>query len=167
LQLLEEEYGRVKTERQGLEIELARRGLLAAAFDSDMCHPIMRSANAAESILRLQARCVQQPEGMKQGNEITLRTQGENMQNMETNTAGRGSVVPQLTTGTMLAGTRARTHTHNRGKNQRMETVARNMEATAGFHVNEVSKLLSGLVIDESIRRVPHVVAPSQMSLCL
>jgi hypothetical protein len=48
-----------------------------------------------------------------------------------------------------------------------METVARNMEATAGFHVNEVSKLLSGLVIDESIRRVPHVVAPSQMSLCL
>ena len=45
LQSLEEEYGRVKTERQGLEIELARRGLLAAAFDSDMCHPIMRSAS--------------------------------------------------------------------------------------------------------------------------
>ena len=36
MQLLEEEYGRVKTERQGLEIELARRGLLATAFDSDM-----------------------------------------------------------------------------------------------------------------------------------
>jgi len=47
-----------------------------------------------------------------------------------------------------------------------METVARNMEATSGFQVNEFNKLLSGLVIDESIRRVPHVVAPSQMSLC-
>ena len=48
MQLLEEEYGRVKTERQGLEIELARRGLLATAFDSDMCHPIMRLACVVE-----------------------------------------------------------------------------------------------------------------------
>jgi len=55
----------------------------------------------------------------------------------------------------------------NRGKNQRMEMVARNMQATSGFSVGGIDKMLSGLVIDDSIRRVKHVVPPSHMSLCL
>jgi len=48
-----------------------------------------------------------------------------------------------------------------------MEMVARNMQATSGFSVGGIDKMLSGLVIDDSIRRVKHVVPPSHMSLCL
>jgi len=82
IHMLTEEYTKAKHDREYLEIDLARRGLLSTALDSGMFTPVMR------------------------------------------------------------------------GQNQRMVTVARNMQSTSGFHSNGIDKLLSGLVIDETIKKI-------------
>jgi hypothetical protein len=47
MEVLTEEYNKTRMERETLELELGRRGLLAAALDNGMFFPIMRSVFSA------------------------------------------------------------------------------------------------------------------------
>ena len=56
MEFLTEEYNKTKSEREALELELGRRGLLASALDNDMFFPIMRSADALREACLLRCR---------------------------------------------------------------------------------------------------------------
>ena len=93
LRMLEKEFHGCKSEREQLQIELARRGLLALSMDSNMCQAVFR------------------------------------------------------------------------GQNESMQAVARNRSSTDGFHFDGLDKMVSGLRVDDYLRKVQHTVSPSAMAL--
>ena len=93
MRMLEKEFDGCKSEREQLQIELARRGLLALSMDSNMCQAVFR------------------------------------------------------------------------GQNECMQAVARNRSSTDGFHFDGLDKMVSGLRVDDYLRKVQHTVSPSAMAL--